>query len=108
MKTKIYGSSDDLVEIDGQIRDEYNNYSDAHSGFNFSCSDGTKGRISYNGEWIIRIAEQGDKFLDLIDNVGDDADHTHEDCIGCTSYSDVLILDEGIEWVKIGREKFKP
>lgn len=42
-----------------------------------------------------------------VHSVGDDAEHIFDDAIGCTSYSDVLILDEGIEWVKVARKTFK-
>lgn len=51
MKTKIYGHSDDLIEIEGFTNDEFNCYSIAETGFKFSCSDGTNGKINYNGDW---------------------------------------------------------
>ncbi len=106
MKTKIYGASDDLIEIEGAITDEANQY-DATRVI-ITASDGTRARITYNGEWKILVEVEGEKYLNLIHSVRDDAKHTIDDAIGCTSYSDVLILDSGIEWVKIGRNKFTP
>lgn len=105
MKTKIYGASDDLIEIDGAISDEVN---DGDS-MSFSASDGTKGTISYGneGSWKISLTNKGKKFLGIVKSVGDDVEHIFPDAIGCSSYSDVLILDEGIEWVKIGKKTFK-
>lgn len=105
MKTKIYGASDDLIEIEGAINDEANHY-DATRVI-IKASDGTKARITYDGEWKISVEVEGDKYLGLVHSVGDDAKHIFDDAIGCPSYSDVLILDEGIEWVKIGRKTFK-
>lgn len=107
MKTKIYGASDDLIEIDGEISDEHNQ-------IDFSgkviCSDGTEAKLEYNddGIWKFSLIEMGNKYLDLIESKGDDVPHTHEFARGLSSYSDVLVLDDGIEWVKIGRKKYKP
>ena len=105
MKTKIYGASDDLIEIEGAISEEANHY-DAKDVL-IEASDGTKAKISYNGEWKINVEVKGSKYLGLIYSVGDDASHIFDDAVGCTSYSDVLVLDEGIDWVKIGRKLFK-
>lgn len=106
MRTKIYGCSDDLIEMEGGISDESNHY-DATRVI-IKASDGTKARITYNGEWKISVEVEGEKYLGLIHSVGDDGRHIMPDAIGCTPYSDVLVLDEGIEWVKIGRKTFKP
>src|SRR5574343_126221 len=106
MKTKIYGASDDLIEIDGAISEEANHY-DAKN-IAIKASDGTQAKITYdeNGEWKIKVDVEGEKFLGLIHSVGDDAKHIFPDAEGCSSYSDVLVLDEGIEWVKVGRKTF--
>lgn len=107
MKTKIYGASDDLIEIEGAVEEEANHI-DAKN-ILIKASDGTQAKISYddNGEWKIRVEVEGSKYLGLVHSVGDDAKHIFDDAIGCTSYSDVLILDEGIEWVKVARKTFK-
>ena len=102
--TIIYGGSDDIVEIDGQIQAEYNNYTLASRGIPFECSDETKGTITYDGDWLIRVEKQGSLFQELRPNVGDMGKHT-DLAFKCTSYSDVLILKDGILWVKINGRK---
>lgn len=104
MKTRIYGASDDLIEIDGAIYEEAGCYGHKKP-IPIEASDGTKGSIYYNGVWEIYLSHEGFKYLDLISNTEDD-EHTG-DASGCPSYSDVLILDDGIEWVKIGNKTFK-
>lgn len=105
MKTKIYGCSDDLIEIEGAVHDEVGCFFHARQMIN--CSDNTKALISYDGEWKINVLVEGEKYLGKINSVGDDAKHIFPDAEGCSPYSDVLILDEGIEWVKVGRKTFK-
>ena len=107
MKTKIYGASDDLVEIEGEISDEYCQMDFKGT---VEASDGTKAKLIYDGEWKFQMLFAGSKFLKLVKSVGDDIDidHTDEDAKGCSTYSDVLVLDSGIEWIRIGRKKFNP
>lgn len=101
----MYGSSDDLVELEGAICDEFGNYSQAKMGISFSASDGTAGIIKYDGEWKIILHEKGKKFLEIVKSVGEDNEHKGI-AEHCTSYSDVLILKEGIDWIKIGNKTF--
>jgi hypothetical protein len=107
MITRIYGASDDLIEIDGQISDEVDAYSSEIKPIKFKTSLGTKGTILYNGEWKITIIKEGSDFVKIIESVGDDNDHTEENTNNVPSYSDVLILDGDLEWVKVKGEKFK-
>jgi len=102
--TIIYGASDDLVEIEGQVEGEYGNYTLASRGIPFECSDETKGTITYDGDWLITVDKQGSLFQELRPNVGDMGKHT-DLAFKCTSYSDVLILKDGILWVKINGRK---
>lgn len=106
MKTKIYGYFDDLIEIEGAINEEANHYDTKM--VTITASDGTKAKITYNGIWQISVDFMGSKFIELVTSVGDDANHILENAVGCPSYSDVLVFDEGIEWVKIGRKTFRP
>jgi hypothetical protein len=102
--TLIYGASDDLVILQGQIDEEYGNYTLAKRGIPFECSDGTKGKITYDGDWLISVEEKGSLFQEVRPNVGDNGKHT-DLAVKCTSYSDVLILGDGILWVKINGKK---
>ena len=102
--TLIYGESDDLVQVDGQVQAEYENWTLAQRGIPFECSDETKGKITYNGDWEIFVENKGELFQELRQNVGDYGKHT-DLAFKCTSFSDVLILKQGILWVKINGKK---
>ena len=104
MKTKIYGGSDDLIEIEGPINDEYDAIDFKGK---IQTSDGTITKLKYDGDWKFEIISKGDKFIKIIESVGEDFEHNDVDALNCSSYSDVLVLDDGIEWVKIGRKKYK-
>lgn len=73
----------------------------------FSCSDGTQGKITYDGNWGIAITETGDKFNRIVLCIPDETPHTDPDAKGCSDYSDVLILNDGIDWIKVGRKTYK-
>ena len=107
MFTRIYGASDDLIEIDGQISDEVDAYSASDEPVKFKTSLGTKGTISYDGEWKITIKEEGPDFVRVVESVGDDNDHTEDDTKNIPSYSDVLILDGDLDWIKVKGKKYK-
>ncbi len=101
MKTKIYGASDDLIIIEGDIDDEV----EAYKAKRCWCSDGTEFTIKYDAEWVISIIEEGTLFDKIIPSVGDNNHSGEFSC--CSGYSDILILNEGIEWIKIGNKTFK-
>lgn len=105
MKTKIYGASDDLIEISGEIEDEHGCF-DHKKPISITASDGTKATIFYDGDWKINVSFAGSKYLQKIDSVGDEGKHVGEEK-DCTPYSDILIFDKGIEWVKIGAKKYQ-
>ena len=108
MFTRIYGASDDIIVIDGQISEEVDAYSSTDESFKFKTSKGTEGTITYNGEWKITLTEEGPDFVKLIQAVGDDNIHTENNTNNIPSYSDILILDGDLEWVKVNGEKSKP
>ena len=105
MKTKIYGASDDLIEIEGEVSDEIGCYYATNK--KITCSDGTVAKITYDGNWNITIKETGKLFDKIVLGNPAEEPHTDEDAKECSPYSDVLILKEGIEWVKIAGKTFK-
>jgi hypothetical protein len=107
MITRIYGASDDLIEIDGQISDEVDAYSSSDEPVKFKTSKGTKGSLMYDGNWNITIREEGPDFVKVIESVGDDNDHTEENTKDVPPYSDVLILEGELEWIKVKGKKYK-
>lgn len=107
MKTTIFGYSDDNVELGGAFSEEYGCYKVAEKGIKILCSDGTKAKLTYDGEWKFTDIEAGKDYEGLILSVGDDAEHTDVLAKGCTSYSDVMVLSEDIEWIKINGKTFQ-
>ena len=102
--TRIYGKEDDSLIVDGQIEKVYINWTLAQRGIPFECSDGTKGKITYNGDWVFTIDEKGSLFKEKIDLIGDTGSHKGL-AFKCTPYSEVLILSVGVLWVKINGKK---
>lgn len=112
MKTiRVYGASDDLVEIEGYINDEIPSYD---CGKMVKASDGTVARISYAKDntdcWRIKVIKHGNQFLKHISAVSEDGDvkHTDVDSGDAPSYSDVLVFKDGVEWIRCGGKEFKP
>lgn len=56
-ETKIYGASDDLIELEGQIREEFNHYGsgDDSKAAILAFSDGTLLEVEYDDDGIWRI-----------------------------------------------------
>lgn len=105
--TTISGASDDLIELQGDFSEEHGCYFDSAKGMNVSCSDGTKLRVEYNGNWNITVKESGTLFNRIVLGNPAEEPHTDKDCQDCSAYSDVVVLNDGIEWVKIGRKTYK-
>lgn len=57
MKITIYGASDDLIEVEGDIHEEFSHYTDVP--FYIGISDGTVLRVGYDGLWNISVLRQG-------------------------------------------------
>jgi hypothetical protein len=93
--TKIYGASDDLVEIEGDIHDEVGCYGtdESEHGVLLSFSDGTIIEVKYGkldlGIWGIKIHRKGDLFESLTECSDEEAE----------IYSDIANFKDGIKWV---------
>lgn len=105
-KTLVYGASDDLIEVDGAMSEEWNVY-DAKN-IKITCSDGTVARIGYDGNWHITVKETGPMFDKIVNGNPAEDPHTDEDCKRCSAYSDVLVMKAGLEWVRIKGKTVKP
>jgi hypothetical protein len=106
MKTKIYGASDDLIEIEGAISEELDCYDEK---LKLVFSDGTviETKYDHGGQWRLKVLEVGSKLLRHVPAVGDDQVHIEEHSEEVPNYSDFIILDDGIEWMKIKNRKYK-
>lgn len=88
--TEVYGYSDDLVEVEGELNEEFSAYEEpCHLAF----SDGTLIDVRYNdrssGIWSIEVQKIGDLLLKA------EVYYKEED-----EYSDKLHFDKGLKWVK--------
>lgn len=96
MPTRVYGCSDDLIEIEGDVTGEANYITpddeDEEQGCLVIVSDGTMLDVRYgkNGEgiWEVRLVKRGELFQ-TIDQC-DDPD--------AKPYSDVAHFLDGVKW----------
>lgn len=92
--TKIYGSSDDLIEFDGDVTGEMGCYGtdDQEHGVLIICSDGTLLEVKYGkvdmGIWGIQVIKEGTLFANIEYCTDEDA----------TPYSDVVTFNDGLKW----------
>jgi hypothetical protein len=96
MSVTVYGSSDDLIEIEGDITEEF----EAHDGEGdfLVFSDGTVLSIVYAdpGIWRINNAVKGNKKYEKVEATNADDD-----------YSDKVTIPDNIAWVVCGRMAVK-
>jgi hypothetical protein len=89
--TKVYGASDDLIELEGFITHEMDCYNKVTT---FTFDDGTKAKIKYGkkhegesiGVWQIEVIAKGTGFIELQECFDEDG----------KIYSDVLILNNSV------------
>lgn len=95
MATEVYGASDDLIELEGEISEEL---SGGEKPALLFFSDGTILTIKYGKEhlavWEITLIEQGELFGMLDFCTDEDAER----------YSDTARFKDGLKWVYFFRE----
>ena len=91
MSLKVYGHSDDLIEVEGDHREEFVALNDGPS--YIALSNGVLLAVVYNddGEWAIRAYAGRDKVEIMPPG-------------GAHAYSDVAHVSGDIEWVVFGSE----
>lgn len=84
----IYGASDDLIEIEGDIREEI--YANDETGNFLAFSDGTILSVNYGKEgiWRVNRLQAGSAAMDKIEATDPDGD-----------YTDRVTLRGDIKWV---------
>lgn len=95
MSTQLYGASDDLLKLEGDLSEEF-------YGGERPCllifSDGTVLTIKYGKEhlavWAITLITQGKLFMRIVFCTDEDAER----------YSDTAHFNGGLEWVYIAKE----
>jgi len=95
MTTTIYGTSDDLLEIEGDIREEINvlAFTDTDDGVLLAFSNGIVLRVVYDKDGIWRIRPlSGSSRVTIEICPGDDENN----------YTDRAIIEESVNWVVLG------
>ncbi len=103
---RIYGASDDLIELDGDVDDEISHYGDEP--YYLLFNDGTQLKIAYGADktacWRIELVTQGKADLEATRG-SEDADEKD----GVPGYSDLVTLnwDQPFELLKHGSRKLR-
>lgn len=99
---RIYGASDDLIEVEGDISEEFNHYSDDPALLGFS--DGTMLRVTYDNDGIWRFTPvlTGRARLVHVIQTLDDPDDGYSDSVYL--YDEELPEDQKIRWVLLGEQ----
>lgn len=91
----LYGASDDLIEAEGLISDEFNPPYDKPAALTVRVDDSAYvvARVEYDehGEWRIRDVISNAPTTTLRARGEDEPDDEH----GCPGYSDKLVIDMG-------------
>lgn len=94
MSTKVYGTSDDLIEFEGDFRGEVGCYGtdEEEKGVLVFLSDGTVLEVKYGkddrGIWEVKVLVKGNLYESFEPCTDEEAD----------IYSDIITLKEGIKW----------
>jgi hypothetical protein len=94
MTVTIYGASDDLIEVEGDIRDEFT-LQDDDDGDYLAFSDGTVLHVEYGSEGIWRIHQSVKGAAEFANVPGDDPED---------NYTDRVTLTGDVGWVVHGRQ----
>ena len=95
MKVKVYGASDDLIELDGDLREELNPHRHADDDFAYlAFGDGTVLSVTYakDGCWRVKRVCVGAAHYEKKEAEGADTD----------SYSDIVTLDGDLKYCVFG------
>jgi hypothetical protein len=93
----VYGGSDDLLEVEGDIREEFDHADQA--GRWVACSDGTLLRVTEDeGIWRVSVDAGTAQIVPARgEDEGDDED-------GCPGYSEKAIVTGDVRWVVVGKD----
>jgi hypothetical protein len=102
----IYGASDDLIEIEGDISEELNppyNLDEGGEKVWLACSDGTLLSVRYDGRWRFARDTKGSAAYENDEATDDEG--SRED--GKPAYSDVVTLTGDVRWVALAKQVAK-
>lgn len=89
-QVKLFGYSDDLIEVEGDIEEEFSWSADSDATRLIVVSDGHVFRVRYDedGIWRFSVAASGTSSMTKVEGIDDD------------TYSDVITLEgDDLDWV---------
>lgn len=92
MSTRIYGSSDDLIELEGDFREE----------FNVCPEDGEFGYLALSNGVVLRVAYDDDGIWRFTPLQAPGRGRVDRSPHGGETYSDVVTIDEPVTWALYG------
>jgi len=104
MKITVYGASDDLIEVDGDIREEW---CDTEGGGYLLFSDGMVLTVMFSesGLWHVGLLKPGKGSFKKVRQ----ADHSDDVTMkGPPSYSDHVEVEGDYEWIAYTKSIAKP
>lgn len=103
MTTYVYGASDDLIELEGDLYEEFG-LPDSDP-YYLAFSDGTLLKIGYDGEWNIKLIEGRAKIMSAGQAYADfDPDTPEYIQNNVPNYSDLAVLEGDLTWVVGGTD----
>lgn len=97
-RTVVYGASDDLIEIEGHLREEFGAYDSDPQYLAFA--NGVVLKVTYDNEGIWRIQPRaGADRVEIVFARGDDEPHDED---GVAGYSDKAVILNAGSWVVAG------
>lgn len=73
-KVTVYGASDDLIEVEGDLSEEFGCY-DLDEGF-LAFGDGTLLSVKYDGFWRFHVIRKGDGTVTKVEATDEDTDYS--------------------------------
>lgn len=101
MSVLVYGASDDLVELDGDVYEEFNCVSGKAK---LAFSNGVLLKLKYDGVWRITVLA-GESLVAHFPSRGEDAGNDEE---GVPGYSEKAYVTGPIEWVALVKDTAFP
>ena len=94
MTLRIYGASDDLVEVEGDVDEEFSAYTSDDTRYVVATSTGHALSIRYDEDGCWRISQLG----------GPTPIRRVHEGVPDGDYSDIVEIEQDVEWVAFGGE----
>jgi hypothetical protein len=103
----IYGASDDLIELAGDISEEFN--VDSEEDLYVGCSDGTLLSCQYasGGQWKFTVLGVPRKTVRIWPAPGEGKKHERDNALRIPGYSDLVEIGSPVSWVMVTSEHLR-